>query len=146
MLEVKTGKLQFVLIGLLGLFFVPMGAGLFISGVLKGFSVVPTAIGAACLVMYALIVWLVLRAYRKSVRAFTDAGLTRNDGRQFAWTELARVVKQMARRNSGGGLFLWRCEIQFKNGESAWIIPSKVGNFEEVISYVNSLPCEQVQK
>lgn len=144
-LEVKTGKLQFVLIGLLGLFFVPMGAGLFISGVSKGFDVVPTGIGAACLLMYALIVWLVLRAYRKSVRNFTDAGLTRVDGRRLAWSDLEQVVSRMG-TNKSGRPFMWRCEIRFKGGEAAWVIPSKVSNYEEVIYYVDSLPCEHVRK
>jgi hypothetical protein len=40
------------------------------------------------------------------------------------------------------GDFLWRTEIQFKDGESAWLIPGKIANFPEVNDYVARLPCE----
>jgi hypothetical protein len=145
MLEVKTDKAQIVAIIVLGLFFVPMGFGLLYSGISKGLKPVPIGIGVACLAMFALVFWIVFRAHRKSVRTFTSEGLTRNDGRQFAWTELERVVDKMARRR-GGGLFIWRCELRFKNGEAAWVIPSKVANFAEVAALIRTLPCEHAQE
>lgn len=145
-LDVKTDKLQVILIILLGLFFVPMGAMLFYRGISKGFNAAPLGIGAACLVLYAFIIWIVFRAYRKSVKNFSEKGLTRVDGREFAWTELERVVDKMARRRGGSGLMLWRTEIRFKNGEAAWLIPSKVANFDEAYALVNNLPCEHTQE
>ena len=146
MLEVKTSKVQIVAIIVLGLFFVPMGFGLLYGGISKGFNGMSFGIGAACLGMFALIFWIVFRAHRKSVRTFTNEGLTRNDGRQFAWTELERVVDKMARQRAGGGLFIWRTELRFKNGEAAWIIPSKVANYAEVAALVSNLPCEHAQE
>ena len=146
MLEVKTSKVQIVAIIVLGLFFVPMGFGLLYSGISKGFNAIPIGIGVACVGMFALIFWIVFRAHRKSVKAFTNEGLTRNDGRQFAWTELERVVNKMARQRGGGGLFIWRCELRFKNGEAAWVIPSKVANFAEVAALIANLPCEHTQE
>jgi hypothetical protein len=41
---------------------------------------------------------------------------------------------------------LWRTEIQFTDGSSAWLIPSKVRNFDEVYAYVAGLRCEHVQE
>lgn len=38
-----------------------------------------------------------------------------------------------------------RTEIQFKNGEAAWLIPAKVSNYREVSQYVDNLPCEQTE-
>jgi hypothetical protein len=35
---------------------------------------------------------------------------------------------------------LWRTEIQFKDGSVAWLIPSKVVDFQEVFDFVNQLP------
>jgi hypothetical protein len=41
---------------------------------------------------------------------------------------------------------LWRKEIQFDDGASAWLIPSKISNFDEVDAYVARLQCEHVQE
>jgi hypothetical protein len=144
MLEVKTGKLQFVLIVLLGLFFVPAGFGFLISGVLKGFSIVPIVLGVLMLLLYGVVFWLVLRGYRKSVRQFTNEGLTRNDGRQFQWANLSRVVDKI--RLVRGRQSIWRTEIQFKDGDAAWLIPMKVGNYGEVRALVDNLPCEHAEE
>lgn len=144
MLEVKTGKLQFVLIILLGLFFVPAGFGFLISGVLKGFSVVPVMAGGLMLLLYGVVFWLVLRGYRKSVRQFTNEGLTLNDGRTFAWANLSRVVDKI--RMVRGRPTVWRTEIRFNDGNAAWLIPMKVGNYAEVRAYVDNLPCEHAEE
>jgi hypothetical protein len=40
---------------------------------------------------------------------------------------------------------VWRTEIQFRNGESAWLIPTKVGNYTEVREFVRRLPCEHAE-
>jgi len=46
-------------------------------------------------------------------------------------------------RKAGSSLdFVWRIEVQFNNGQCAWLIPSKVANFQEVRQYVDALPCE----
>ncbi len=144
MLEVKTGKLQFVLIILLGLFFVPAGFGFLYRGISKGFSVVPLAAGVMMLLLYGAVFWLVLRGYRKSVRQFTREGLTRNDGRAFQWANLSRVVDKI--RLVHGRPTIWRTEIRFNDGDTAWLIPTKVGNYGEVRAYVDNLPCEHTEE
>jgi hypothetical protein len=144
-LEVKTDKLQFIIAFLLGLFFVPIGLWNLVRASSRGFSVMPLVMGLMLLGLYSVVIWLVFRGYYKSVKYFSDEGLVRNDGRNFAWSELSRVVYQLRRSRTGNPRALWRTEIQFKNGESAWLIPIKVSNFREVSEYVNQLPCEQTE-
>jgi hypothetical protein len=145
-LEVKTDKLQFILAIMLGLFFVPFGLWSLIRGLLTGFSAVPLIMGFMALLLYGVVVWLVFRGYFQSVKYFSHEGLVRNDGRNFAWADLSRVVNQITTNpRTGNSRILWRTEIQFKNGESAWLIPVKVSNFREVSEYVANLPCEHTE-
>ena len=144
-LEVKASKTTFVLVGLLGLFFVPMGLACLLMGLQKGFNVGPFGIGLMCLILFAVVVWLVLRGHGKSVRYLSEEGLVRNDGRSFSWSELSRVVDKVRVRPTGGKS-IWRTEIRFKDGESAWVIPMKVSNYAEVGPLVNSLPCEHAEE
>jgi hypothetical protein len=69
----------------------------------------------------------------------------RNDGRSFAWDGLERVVDRVRLNRITGVKFIWRTEIQFKNGESAWLLPTKISNFPEVYELVGSLPCEHTE-
>lgn len=144
-MEVRASKLTFVLVILLGLFFVPMGLLNLLGGLLKGFKVVPLGIGLACLILFAGVVWLILRAHGKSVRYLSAEGLVRNDGRSFAWSELSRVVDKVRIRPSGRKS-IWRTEIRFKDGEAAWLIPAKVSNYAEVVPLVDGLPCEHAEE
>jgi hypothetical protein len=117
-----------------------------ISGI-SGDNVAGVGIGAMLLAVYGVVVWLNRRARGRSVRYFTPEGLERNDGRWLAWADLERVVDQVridpARPGEKG---LWRTEIRFRNGESAWQLPLKIGNFGEVRALVRSLPCEHTEK
>ena len=140
-MEVKASKLPFALVILLGLFFVPMGLVSLLTGLLEGFAIAPLGIGVMSLIMFGVIVWVIRRGHKRSVKYFSGEGLVRNDGRSFSWTDLSRVVVQVRIRPTGGKS-LWRTEIQFKNGESAWVIPTKVSNYGEVAELISSLPCE----
>ena len=141
-LNVKTSKMQFILIGLLGVFFVPAGVWMLIKAVLNKFELFPLVFGVALLATFSGILWLVLRGYSKSIKSFTDEGLTRNDGKQLAWTNLSRVVNQIRLNPGTNRKQLWRTEIQFSDGAAAWLIPSKIVNLQEVTAFVNNLPCE----
>ena len=143
-LEVKLSKLPLILAILLGLFFVPLGLVSVTTGLLKGFEVVPVGIGFMLLITFGVIVWLIRRGQVRSVKYFSDEGLVRNDGRRFAWADLSLVVDQVRIRPSGRKT-IWRTEVQFKNGESAWLIPPKVINYPEVSEFVRSLPCEHTE-
>ncbi|MCW8133935.1 MAG: hypothetical protein KIS92_26555 [Planctomycetota bacterium] len=144
-LDVKADKLQFILVMLLGLFFVPMGLLVAIGGLSKGRGLAPVAIGVMCLLCFGAVFWLVRRGHARSVRAFTEEGLVRRDGKTFAWADLSRVVRQMHFNPRTSTTGVWRIEIQFKNGEAAWIIPMKVNNYREVAEYIRKLPCEQAE-
>lgn len=145
-LEVKASKTTFVLAILLGLFFIPMGLVSLLNGLLNGFNIVPLGIGLMCLMLFGVVVWLILRGHGKSVKYFSDEGLVRNDGRSFAWADLSRVVEQFRITSAAHNTkSIWRTEIQFRNGESAWLIPTKISNYREVSEFVRNLPCEHTQ-
>ena len=82
---------------------------------------------------------------RQVGQIFSDEGLVRNDGRAFAWAELGRVVNRIRLNRVTGVKYAWRTEIQFKNGDSAWLLPTKIGNFREVYELVGNLPCEHTE-
>lgn len=141
-LEVKTSKVTLVCALLLGLIIVPLALGNMYHAISRGRMVAPLLIGVPTLALLGAVLWIARRGHLRSVKCFTEEGLTRNDGRTFAWTDLSRVVDQIHRRRGMSGDFLWRTEIQFKDGESAWLIPRKIGNYQEVSAYVDGLPCD----
>src|ERR1044072_7358760 len=138
-LEVKADNLQFIMVILLGLFLLPLGLFNLISGLTKGFAPARAGIGLAILALYGAVIWLVRRGHGRSVKYFSGSGLVRNDGRSFAWADLSRVVNQVRfRPEAPKTKVLWRTEIQFKGGESAWLIPAKVSNYREAREYVDN--------
>jgi hypothetical protein len=137
-LEVRPDRLTLILVIGLGLFFVPMGLGLLTSA-----GTALAAIGLACVTLFGVVVWLVVRGHRRSVRRFSAEGLVRNGGRSFAWAELSQVVDKVRTRYSRK--YLWRTEIHFANGESAWLIPSKIRNYGDVAALVARLPCKRTE-
>ena len=146
-LEVKTRGLQFAAVVLLGLFMLPLGALLLIGELSKGTRLAPArlAVGLAPLAAYGAVAWLFRRAHVRSVKYFSGEGLVRNDGRSFAWADLGRVVDRVRLNRVTGIKYIWRTEIQFKNGDSAWLLPTKIGNFPEVHKLVGGLPCEHTE-
>lgn len=147
LLEVKIRNLQFILIVLLGLFMIPLGSLLLISELSKGAKLAPAMlmIGLLPLIAYGAVAWLFRRAYVKSVKYFSSEGLVCNDGKSFAWTDLSRVVDRVRFNRATNFKGIWRTEIQFKNGESAWLLPTKISNFPEVYELVRGLPCEHTE-
>lgn len=146
-LEVKTRGLQFAMLVLLGLFMVPLGALLLIGELSKGSRLAPAplAIGLAPLAAYGAVVWLFRRAHVRSVKYFSGEGLVRNDGRSFAWADLGRVVDRIRLNRVTRIKYIWRTEIHFNNGDSAWLLPTKIGNLPEVYELVGTLPCEHTE-
>lgn len=146
-LAVKTRSLQLISLVLLGLFMVPLGLLLLIGELSKGsrLSLARLLVGLAPLVIFGVVAWLFRRAYVKSVRYFSAEGLTRNDGRSFAWADLSLVVNRIRLNRTTGVKFIWRTELQFREGESAWLLPTKISNFSEVYELVRGLPCEHTE-
>jgi len=146
-LDVQTRRMQPVMAAVLGLIMVPLALLNIVMGLRDGVSVVPLAIGVLMLGTFGGVMWLVRRGHSRSVRYFSAEGLERNDGRWMPWTELERVVDQVrANPASPGDLALWRTEIWFRGGESAWLLPTRVANRRQVDAFVHSLPCEHAQK
>lgn len=147
LLEVKVRNLQFILVVMLGLFMLPLGSLVLIGELSKRSKLVPAMliIGLATLIMYGAVAWLFRRGYVKSVKYFSNEGLVRNDGRSFAWADLSRVVDRIRFNRVTNIKGIWRTEIQFKNGESAWLLPTKISNLTEVYELVRALPCEHTE-
>jgi hypothetical protein len=143
---VNASKLPMFMVGVLALILGVLILGLLIQMRSGGFKPVPVFIGLALSITFAGVVWIYLRGHRQTVKDFTDDGLGRNDGKQFAWSGLRRVVDKMAIKPGSGEKRLWRTEIQFNDGSSAWLIPSKISNFDEVYAYVSGLRCEHIQE
>lgn len=106
-----------------------------------GFRLTPIVWAFLPIAMFAPILWLVRRGHARSVKVFTEDGLVRNDGVRFSWSELDCVIEQLHRFQNRPDV-LWRVEIHFKSGDCAWLIPNKIANRAEVLSYVAALPCE----
>ena len=82
---------------------------------------------------------LIIRAKRRAVISFDNSGITRGDGKHFAWNEFRGVVTQTA-RNRYRQKYIWREELIFDDDEQAWIIPNRVKNYDEVANYISQLP------
>ena len=139
-LAVKTNKTTFICLILLALFFVPLSLGNFWQ-LRHGFRFGPILWGLLPVLLFAPLIWLTRRGHSRSVKLFTEDGLTRNDGYRFSWADLDHVIVQIHRHRSGYDIH-WRTEIHFKNGQCAWLIPNKISNRAEVLAYVDALPCE----
>lgn len=147
-LKVETRNLQFIFVVLLGLCMFPLGSLLLIDALSRGSRLAPARllVGLMPLVMYGVVAWLFRRAYVKSVKYFSDEGLVLNGGRSLAWTDLSRVVDRVRLNRVANFKGIWRIEIHFKNGESAWLLPTKISNFPEVYEYVRGLSCEHTEE
>jgi hypothetical protein len=126
---------------------VPLGSLLLISELSKGSKLAPAMlmIGLMPLITFGAVAWLFRRGHVKAVKYFSVEGLVRNDGKNFAWTDLSRVVDRIRLNRVTNFKGIWRTEIQFKNGESAWLLPTKISNLPEVYELVRSLPCEHTE-
>lgn len=138
-LKVKTSIIPIVAVVVLGLFFVPMGVGMSISG-LSSSKPFFAIMGPISLIIFGVVLFLVLRAHRRTVRLFSKTGVLRNDRREFPWSMLKGVHDRLVTRR--GEVFIWRREILFNDGSAAWLIPSKVSNFAEVRDFTDRLECE----
>lgn len=145
-LDVQTSRMQRVMAAILGVMMVPLGLLSLFAGVKDGVSVMPLGMGVLMLATFGGVMCMVRRGHSRSVRYFSNEGLERNDGQWLAWSDLQRVVDQV-RPDPGrpDQLKLWRTEIQFRSGETAWLLPTRVGNRREVTAFVNGLPCEHTQ-
>ncbi|HEX2080661.1 MAG TPA: hypothetical protein VHG08_23355 [Longimicrobium sp.] len=142
-LFVETSKAQHAAAAVAGLIMLPLGLVSLAMG-LSGGGIASIAIGAMMLGTFGGVVWLTRRATARSVRYFSSEGLERNDRTWLPWTDLERVVHQI--REVDGEKKLWRTEIRFRGGRSAWLVPLRVRNRREVSDFLATLPCEHVEE
>ncbi len=135
-LDVRASRVPLVMSALLALLVVPAGVLLLVNGQTTGLL-----IGAANLLIFGVVIWLVRRGHVRSVRAFTPEGAVLTDGRRLAWADLSHVDYQVRHNAARGTRGIWRIELHFTTGEVAWLIPAKVRNFAEVALLVAALPC-----
>jgi hypothetical protein len=145
-LDVRTNRMQRVLIVILALIFIPLAAGSLFTGLSSGGGMMPLLIGGLMLAAFGGVMWIIRRGHTKSVRYFSAEGLERNDGQWLPWTELERVVHQVrVDATRPGDKRLWRTEIWFRGGRSAWLLPTRISNRGEVDGFVRALPCEHAE-
>jgi hypothetical protein len=144
-LDVETSRMQPVLVAILGLIFIPLAVLSLITGLSSGVPVVPVAMGLLMLAAFGGVMWLIRRGHTRSVRYFSGEGLERNDGQWLAWADLERVVHQVRIDPASDEPKLWRTEIWFRDGRSAWLLPARIGNRPQVDGFVRGLPCEHAQ-
>lgn len=96
-------------------------------------------IASLCLSVLFVICYLAFRAKRKAVKMFDALGITRGDNQRFSWNEFQGVIRRTAINPRNGQKYLWRIELKF-GGEESWIIPQRIKNFGEVLSFVDTLP------
>jgi len=84
--------------------------------------------------------YLLIKANRQAAHLFDASGITRGDGRHFAWNEFQGVVTRIDINLRTRRKYVWRIELAFASGEKAWIIPNRIKNSEEVFNFVAALP------
>ena len=143
-LEVRVSRVSAVALGCAAVLFGGLGVGIIAVNTGGDRSLMPLALGLAMFALLGVVAALVRRARRRSVRSFTDAGLLRRDGVSLPWSDLSHVVHQVRTVSSRpDAKQLWRTEIHFRSGESAWLVPNQIANLGEVLAFVRQLPCEQ---
>lgn len=143
-IEVRYTNFQNVLLIGLCAFFGLMATLIFYQTLTSPFSTSRDVVikGAFCFCLFILVfifIFLAVRAKRRAVKSFDETGITRGDGRHFPWSEFRGVMTQTA-RSRFGQTYVWRKELKFSNGETAWLIPQRIKNSNEVFAYVATLP------
>lgn len=145
-IEVSYKKLYDVLFALIFLFF----GGMLLLIIFQNFTskfiksadaIIRSLIFAVPIILLlSVICYLMIRAKRNALRFFDASGIKRGDGRIFAWSEFCGKVTQTAFNQRTQRKYIWRVELVFADGESAWLIPNRIKNYDEIFNYVASLP------
>jgi hypothetical protein len=135
--EVQYKRIYDILFVFIILFFVGMMTLFFLANGLRLTSAIMLFLITSSLLPF---VFLITRAKRQAARLFDASGITRGDGRQFAWNEFQGVITRIDINLTTRQKYVWRIELAFANGEKAWIIPNRIKNAGEVFTYVAALP------
>ena len=135
--EVQYKRIYNILFIFIILFFVGMMTLVFLTNGLRLTSAILLFLITSFLLAF---VFLIIRAKRQAAHLFDASGITRGDGRQFAWNEFQGVVTRIDINLRTRRKYVWRIELAFASGEKAWIIPNRIKNAEEVFNFVAALP------
>ncbi len=80
------------------------------------------------------------------MRSIDGLGITRGDGRHFSWQNFCGVISQTALNQRTQRRYLWRAELVFENGETVWIVPNRVKNYNEITAFLDALPRAVLQE
>ncbi len=136
-LEVSYSRVQDVALGVL---VVILGGPMLIILTSRHLRLASFVVVAFNTLILFTVLFLRIRAKRKAVRRFDAEGIVRGDGRRFGWKDFRGVVNRTRRRTPSGPELLWRAELVFADGETAWLIPQQVKNSAEVFAYLRTLP------
>lgn len=144
-IEVKYKKYYALIFAFIVIFFVGMALLISYQSLTGQFEsangkIIKGVLFPAVLFIIPLVIGvLTIRAKRRAVILFDNSGITRGDGKHFAWSEFRGVVTQTA-KNQYQRKYVWREELIFGDGEQAWLIPNRIKNYEEVANYISQLP------
>lgn len=96
--------------------------------------------GVPVVLFLSIFLFVMFRAKRNAVKMIDNSGVTRGDGRHFSWNDFCGVISQIAYNRTTQRRYLWREELAFENGETAWIIPNRIKNYNEISAYLDTLP------
>lgn len=145
-IKVESKNIYAVLFWLILLFFGGMFLLITYQSFTSKFSTFENAIirslliGVPILFFISIFLFLMLRATKNAVKLIDNSGVTRGDGRHFAWQNFCGAISQTAFNRRTQRKYIWRIELAFENGETAWLIPNRIKNAEEVFNYVTALP------
>lgn len=145
-IEIQHKKAYSVLSWLLVSFFVAM----FLLIAYQSFSsrfisfenaVIRTLLFVVPIILFlAIFIFVQIRAKRNVALLIDNSGVTRGDGRHFAWQNFCGVITRTALNRRTQHYYVWRKELAFENGETTWVIPNRIKNYEEVFAYLEKLP------
>lgn len=134
--EVHFKKTYAVLFVLVIVFFI----GISLIGIaVNGFTSTSVLILILNALFSSFFYYIQSRARKKLASVFDCSGVTCRANRRFNWSEFKSVDYRMAIKPRSGREYLWRIELVFNSGE-AWIIPRRVKNWNEIESFVATLP------
>ena len=96
--------------------------------------------GISIIIFLTIFIFLMLRARKNVAHLIDNSGVTRGDGKHFAWHDFCGIIIQKHFNLRTQRRYVWRCELAFAGGETVWIIPNRIKNADQVLSYITKLP------
>ena len=143
-IKVRSGPVPMVAVAIAGLIAVPLGGSGLYSGI-KGGDPLPLGLGALLLGFFVILLLAILRGRSRSVKWITSSGIEFADGTEAPWTALLRVVDRISYDEYGRRVHV-RTDLEFTGGRTAWLVPNKMSNFDDVYAIVMSADCEKTER